>query len=445
MVYLATSINESPVIVDKAGVAIDDVRGKAVKFAEDGTIALCGAGEIALGVGIMTNDKSTAAGEDVHIQIKDIGLVKTGAAITKGAALTTDVNGCFIPAATGYVSAIALEAAADAGVYIKARLTAYKMTGGTLVTTQDEIVSAIAEAEDGAVITLANDLTLTDTLAIDKSMTLNLNGKTIKSSADIWTKAGTLTVENGTIESAADGFVVGDYVGGSDKATGDVSLIIGKGVTIRATGDNCNAVYIRSTDHNASLITSGELISTGTATIQGNGSAKGNVTITGGSVTCENGHAIYFPQDGDLTITGGTISGKVGLEIRAGSLTISGGEINGSIDAFPGLTPNGNGTTSTTGAAVVVSQHSTNKAIDVSISGGTLTGYQAFHEEDVQDESTGDGITISITGGTFNGNVSSENAVNFISGGRFTQPVSPDYCATGKTTTTDTDGYYTVV
>ena len=32
MTYLATSINDSAVITEKAGAALDDVRGKAVKY-----------------------------------------------------------------------------------------------------------------------------------------------------------------------------------------------------------------------------------------------------------------------------------------------------------------------------------------------------------------------------------------------------------------------------
>lgn len=120
MTYLATSINESPVIVDKAGAAIADVRGKAVKFDTNGNIVLAGSGEAAIGVGIMTNDENITIGADVHVQIKDIGLVKAGAAIKKGATLQADATGALITKASGEAVAIALDAAAAAGVYIKA-------------------------------------------------------------------------------------------------------------------------------------------------------------------------------------------------------------------------------------------------------------------------------------------------------------------------------------
>ena len=125
MTYLATSINESPVIVDKAGAVLADVRGKAVKYA-DGAIVLAGANEAVIGVGIMTNDENIAVGADVNIQIKDIGLVRAGGKITKGSELSADASGNFVTASSGYVAAIALDDAADAGVYIKARLVSYK-------------------------------------------------------------------------------------------------------------------------------------------------------------------------------------------------------------------------------------------------------------------------------------------------------------------------------
>ncbi len=53
MTYLATSINDSAVITEKAGAALDDVRGKAVKYDTAGNVVLCStAGEAAIGIGL---------------------------------------------------------------------------------------------------------------------------------------------------------------------------------------------------------------------------------------------------------------------------------------------------------------------------------------------------------------------------------------------------------
>lgn len=125
MNYLATSINESPVIVGTATNAITDVRGRAVKFDANGGVVLAGAGDIPLGIGIMTmgDEGAIAAGEEFTIQHKDIGLVYAGGTIAKGANLSAGASGVFVTTAGGAaVVAIALEAAAASGQYIKAIL-----------------------------------------------------------------------------------------------------------------------------------------------------------------------------------------------------------------------------------------------------------------------------------------------------------------------------------
>lgn len=124
MNYLATSINESPVIVGTAAEAITDVRGYALKFDTNGNVVLAAAGDTPLGIGIMTNGDqgAVAQGADIDIQHKDIGYVVAGAAITKGAGLAVNASGQFVPASEGTPVAIALEAAAAAGQYIPAIL-----------------------------------------------------------------------------------------------------------------------------------------------------------------------------------------------------------------------------------------------------------------------------------------------------------------------------------
>lgn len=128
MNYLATSINESPVIVGVATNAITDVRGRAVKFDSAGKVVLASAGDIPLGIGIMTmgDQGAVASGEEFTIQHKDIGYVYAGAAIAAGANLSVGANGVFVTATTGEsataVVAIALKAASAAGQYIPAIL-----------------------------------------------------------------------------------------------------------------------------------------------------------------------------------------------------------------------------------------------------------------------------------------------------------------------------------
>ena len=57
----------------------------------------------------------------------------------------------------------------------------------TSVDSYEELVKAIASAEDGATITLSSDINVTQTIAVkDKTITLNLNGKKLSNNSDLW-------------------------------------------------------------------------------------------------------------------------------------------------------------------------------------------------------------------------------------------------------------------
>lgn len=121
--FLSTGINDSPTIVGKSTGAIANGAFLAAKFDAAGGIVLAGAGEKALGLLIASTPEAVAAGEDVTVQIKDVGLWKTGAAVAAGAELTSDAAGAAVTAAVGnYVTAIALEAAAAPGAVIKVQI-----------------------------------------------------------------------------------------------------------------------------------------------------------------------------------------------------------------------------------------------------------------------------------------------------------------------------------
>lgn len=108
--YIGTQINQSPTIVEKAGAAIEDARGKIVKYDTSGNIVLATAGAVAIGITIMedgANDITgaesgkVASGDDVTVQIKDIGLVKAGGTIAKGDEIASDASGCAVKATDG--------------------------------------------------------------------------------------------------------------------------------------------------------------------------------------------------------------------------------------------------------------------------------------------------------------------------------------------------------
>lgn len=142
------------------------------------------------------------------------------------------------------------------------------------------------------------------------------------------------------------------------------------------------------------------------------------------------GTGIFHPQQGLLTVTGGTIKGDTGIEVRAGTLDVTGSTITGTAASFV-AEPNLSGKT-THGVGIAVSQHGTNLPLSVNISKGegdapVISGQYALYEEDLQDELNTENISILIQDGTFTSTgagenaqaVFSENVIGFIRGGTF--------------------------
>jgi len=136
MNYIGSQINDSPTIVEKAGADVTDCRNLLYKYDDNGQLVVAGAGELVAGIGLIEsgyNDVTggesgkVKAGEDLTVQIKDIGLVKAGGAIKKGAEVASDANGKAVEAAEGdYVIGIAQDKAEADGDYIYIQITKYK-------------------------------------------------------------------------------------------------------------------------------------------------------------------------------------------------------------------------------------------------------------------------------------------------------------------------------
>lgn len=128
MAYTSTGINTSATIVRPAGAEMTDAIGKAVKFDASGNVVLAStAGEAAIGIVLLTNADTIKKGEDVDVQIKEIGKAKVGAAVSAGAELAVEADGTLITATAGqYVVATALDAATKAGQIINVQITKYQ-------------------------------------------------------------------------------------------------------------------------------------------------------------------------------------------------------------------------------------------------------------------------------------------------------------------------------
>lgn len=102
MNYFGASINTSSVVAETAGAIIENGAFCAVKYNENGNVVLCDTeGELTAGVLLPETAEKINVGDDVTIQIKDIGLCKTGTEIKKGQEVMVDTKGRVIPATAG--------------------------------------------------------------------------------------------------------------------------------------------------------------------------------------------------------------------------------------------------------------------------------------------------------------------------------------------------------
>lgn len=129
--YFGTTINPSATIVRPAKANIDGAQGIALALSKDG-VAVPAKGANVIGLSLFTNDDVIKAGEDVDIQVKDIGKWIAAAAIAEGAELATDATGKAVVASAGdFIVAIALSEATAAGDVIDVQLVkaGYKPAG----------------------------------------------------------------------------------------------------------------------------------------------------------------------------------------------------------------------------------------------------------------------------------------------------------------------------
>ena len=157
------------------------------------------------------------------------------------------------------------------------------------------------------------------------------------------------------------------------------------------------------------------------------------------------GAGIFHPQVGILNIlgNGNVISGTSAIELRGGSLNIEGGVFTATSTALDISANPGSGST-IDGAAIVVSQHGYNPAIQVSIAGGVFNGLYALYEDDLVNEEGTEDIQISVSGGMYNGDIYSENVTEFISGGKFAAALDASYIAEGVVYYSVAGGYAVV-
>jgi hypothetical protein len=201
------------------------------------------------------------------------------------------------------------------------------------------LAEAVAKVKDNgsSTVTLLADVALASTIETTKTFTLNLAGYDITAAncRAIHVQEGTLTLTGegpivagtaaSTFGSSSSVIRVGDNEG---EAAG---LVVGANVTISSSYCYGVSIFGKEAD-GQTLVVDGKIRVTGTASaISGNGTnnltANSIIINEGAEIYAENDYAIYHPQSGILTISGGKISGKGGIEAKAGTVNVNGGVI----------------------------------------------------------------------------------------------------------------------
>lgn len=284
--------------------------------------------------------------------------------------------------------------------------------GATVVKTKDELTAAVAK---GGEVTLGDNITASITIPKDKTVTLNLNGKTLTNEADMDTitvaLGGTLTIEGtGTVDNISHGRAAvynngtvtingGTYTRSEEKGTGNPN------------SDKGNSWYTIC-NHGDMIVNAGVVENKGTF-----------------SSVFENGYYGYTEGSERVGYVEGTNNAAPKLTINGGTFT--GGKITIKNDDG-GILEINDGRFTNDGNRVV---YNVNKA---EINGGEFyCPATYFGNEIAVDTLHADGGQnagqLTITGGTFDGKVTQSNgAVTTVSGGTFKKGVDESYIVDGK-------------
>lgn len=233
-------------------------------------------------------------------------------------------------------------------------------------------LTAVNKAPVGSTVILLKDCSETGRAPeITKNVTLDLNGKNLTFSSMTVAEGGNLTIKDsgngGTYNGTSANYSVYVKRGGifnleSGTLTNSSTNPKTQNVVVRVEGGTAAEPVASTANIKGGKIVSkgtpvcvaypgatvnvsgGDLVGSGLACIAGIGNkGQGGTTInvSGGTLTANPYDAtsaacgIYHPNEGTLTITGGTINvnNGVGVLMRGGEMTMTGGEINATGDA----------------------------------------------------------------------------------------------------------------
>ena len=312
----------------------------------------------------------------------------------------------------------------------------------------DEASLKTALKYDGKIV-VESDIAMAASAVINGGRTLeiNLNGHNISAPSKVLniSNAKVDFTGNGKIYESADNQYGALVLAGSSVDVADYTVVnVGKNVTLAgwtgifiakdANGGYNNyglVVNCKGTLENPGMdthTTSGDAIYINGA----NKNTTGNIPKINldGCRLKSKGLGIYAAGYAEWTLSNCEVKGDItAIEIRAGKMTIDGGTYTSNKNPFD-VEPNGSGTT-TEGAALGISQHTTNLPLEVTVNGGTFNGAYAIWEKDVENNVALDKIKLTVNDGTFNGAIYSQNNPNAIKKGTYSDPSALHYLADG--------------
>lgn len=381
----------------------------------------------------------TIIAPDTHVEVNGV----TVNTVTASTSSTTLVVGKDVKITTLNIEQGAAEIYGNVSEVVKGE------NAGTVTWYADDVTALARAVLYADRVVLENDINRTFGYRISggRVLTIDLNGHKISAPSMVFRICGAKVdfIGNGEIFETADNQYAPIVIKGSKEDVGDYTVVnIGKDITLRGwTGvfiDQDNGLCYGVKVNCSAKIEKTESFEEDASGIYINGSIKateGNVPVVnldGCRINVKSagiyaaGFAIWKLKNCDI------IAENAAVEIRAGEMVIDGGNYEATADPLT-VTPNGNGAT-VEGAAIGVSQHTTNLPTSVTIKKGTFRGAYSIWEKDVQDEIARDVITLSVENGTFKGAVYSQNNASFIKGGTFSDAPAQDYLAEGYASVT---------
>ena len=185
-----------------------------------------------------------------------------------------------------------------------------------------DIANAVKYATSGATITLAENVTLSSSIVVTKSVTINLNGKTIESSGLVFNIMGkdvTFTIDANDGSISTTGTVVRTNTDKEGYAHANPNVIVKGGIY------SGNYVFINYAENGSFSIDKAVVNGKSAGIWFGNGPAsKASITDSTIVATNNNSVGIYLGTVEKATLSNINVTGGTGIEIKSGTVRIDG-------------------------------------------------------------------------------------------------------------------------